>query len=63
VPGREIKVSPDGKAVAIRTDADAEEWNAWGVIHCKNGGHWSTAPELENWIAVTLPALPEIPAE
>jgi|694.fasta_scaffold20012_11 hypothetical protein len=56
MPNREVRVSPDGKAVAVRTDADVTEWNAWGVIHSKNGGHWSTAAELEDWITLTVPA-------
>ena len=35
---REMLVSPDGNAVAIRTDqTDPEGWNAWGVINALNG--------------------------
>lgn len=57
MPNREVRVSPDGKAVAVRTDEpDPMEWNAWGVIHCKNGGHWSSSPELEQWITLSVPA-------
>lgn len=65
---REYLVSPDGNAVAVRTDqADPDAWNAWGVIHAINGGHWSTTAELVGWTVAeatedTLPAPePEIP--
>lgn len=46
---REIRVSPDGDSVAIRTDAGAEEWNAWGVIHAKTGAFWGWAAHVEGW--------------
>jgi hypothetical protein len=53
---REYLVSPDGKAVAVRTDEpDPQEWNAWGVIHCKNGGHWSSSSELDGWTTIAAP--------
>ena len=50
--GREIRVSPDGNSVAIRSDADENHWNAWGVMSAQNGGHWSTTSELADWITV-----------
>jgi len=47
---RQTLVSPDGNAVAVRSDqADPEAWNAWGVIHAQNGGHWSATAELIGW--------------
>lgn len=47
---REYLISPDGNAVAVRTDqADPEAWNAWGVIHAQHGGHWSATAELFGW--------------
>ncbi|MCB1287435.1 MAG: hypothetical protein KDB47_07010 [Mycobacterium sp.] len=68
---REMLVSPDGNAVAIRTDqTDPEGWNAWGVINALNGGHWSKTAELIGWtvldateevIAAPQPDNPEYP--
>jgi hypothetical protein len=53
MPTREYRVSPDGKSIAIRTDEpDLTEWNSWGVVHCKIGGHWATAAEVEDWATV-----------
>lgn len=47
---RQYLVSPDGDAVAVRSDqADPEAWNAWGVIHAQRGGHWSATAELIGW--------------
>ena len=47
---RQYLVSPDGDAVAVRTDqTDPEAWNAWGVIHARHGGHWSASAELIGW--------------
>ena len=49
---REIRVSPDGNSVAVRSDAPAEAWNAWGVMSALHGGHWSATSELADWTAV-----------
>ena len=47
---REYLISPDGNAVAVRSDqADPDAWNAWGVIHAQHGGHWSATAELIGW--------------
>ena len=47
---RQYLVSPDGNAVAVRSDqADPEAWNAWGVIHAQHGGHCSATAELIGW--------------
>ena len=46
---REIRVSPDGNAIAIRTDADVDAWNAYGVIHAVDGGHWEVLKEVKDW--------------
>lgn len=62
---REIRVSPDGNSVAVRSDFPDDAWNAWGVMNAINGGHWSATSELAGWaIAVadesrTLPAAAE----
>lgn len=66
---REMLVSPDGNAIAVRSDqSDPEAWNAWGVMHALNGGHWSATAELIGWTVLaateeTLPApeQPEVP--
>ena len=64
---RQYLVSPDGKAVAVRSDqADPEAWNAWGVIHAQHGGHWSATAELIGWTVAeatdeTLEATPPAP--
>lgn len=46
---REIRVSPDGNSVAIRSDNADGAWNGWGVMGIPNGGHWSAGSEIENW--------------
>jgi hypothetical protein len=46
---REIRVSPDGDSVAIRTNAGPEEWNAWIINHAVNGGFWAFPAHVEGW--------------
>lgn len=46
---REIRVSPDGNAIAIRTDSAIDEWDAYGVIHAIRGGHWIIGSEVKDW--------------
>jgi len=46
---REIRVSPDGQAVAIRTDHPADGRRAWGVTHVENGSAWSPASVVDGW--------------
>lgn len=46
---REVRVSPDGDAVAIRSDADENAWNAWGFIHAKTGGGWLSSADVATW--------------
>lgn len=52
---REVRISPDGNAVAIRTDNDADGRRAWGVIHVNNGGAWAPASVVEGWTVVAAP--------
>lgn len=40
MPDREVRVSPDGQAVAIKTDRNPDGNQAWGVIHFEHGGAW-----------------------
>lgn len=53
MPGREIRVSPDGNSVAIRTDHPVDEWNAWGVIDSKQGGEWVVDSRVADWTPMT----------
>jgi hypothetical protein len=46
---REIRVSPDGNAIAIKTDSENDAWNAYGVIHAIHGGHWIIGSEVKDW--------------
>ena len=46
---REIRVSPDGDAVAIRTDNPEDGRRAWGVTHVEHGSSWSPASVVEGW--------------
>jgi hypothetical protein len=58
---REVKVSPCGDMVAVRSDAAPDAWNAWGVMSAINGGHWSKSSELESWAVATVSAPPAAP--
>lgn len=49
---REVRISPDGNMVAIRSDNPEDSWNAWGVMNAINGGHWSSTAELVLWSTV-----------
>jgi hypothetical protein len=49
---REVRVSPDNDAVAIRTDSPEDAWDAWGVMRATGpgrGGHWAESKEVEGW--------------
>jgi hypothetical protein len=46
---REVRVSPEGNAVAVRSDWPADAWNAWGVMHAINGGHWCDTNAVSTW--------------
>ena len=47
---REIRLSPDGDAVAIRTDeTDPESIKAWGVMRALKGGYWARTAQLADW--------------
>lgn len=47
---REIRLSPDGNAVAIRTDeTDPEDIKAWGVMRALKGGYWARTSQLADW--------------
>ena len=56
---REVRISPDGNMVAVRTDQPEDAWNAWGVIHHYHGGHWSDTNKLADWLVVTATQAPE----
>lgn len=50
---RDIKVSPDGNSVAIRSDSAADAPNAYGIFNAINGGHWGSATEVSTWQSLT----------
>lgn len=52
---REVRISPDGDAIAIRTDNDADGRRAWGVYHAVNGAAWAPASVVEGWTVVPAP--------
>lgn len=60
---REVRISPDGNAVAIRSDWSEDAWNAWAVMHAINGGHWAASSEVEGWLAMLMPDTPVEPTE
>jgi hypothetical protein len=52
MPDREVRVSPDGQAVAIKTDRNPEGNQAWGVIHFEHGGSWVPMSSVADWTPV-----------
>jgi hypothetical protein len=50
---REIRVSPDGAAAAIRTDFPADSNMAWGLMHVEHGGAWTAAGTVADWEVVS----------
>lgn len=50
---REIRLSPDGDSVAIRSDeSDPEARNAWGVMRATKGGYWTSTAQIADWPVV-----------
>lgn len=52
---REIRVSPDGDAVAIRTDNPDSGNKAFALIHVEHGGAWVPESSIADW-----PVIPAI---
>lgn len=50
---REIRVSPDGDAVAIRSDKDPDGNQAFGVFYATSGGAWVPADRVSTWTVVS----------
>ena len=50
---REIRVSPDGDAVAISTDNDPDGNKAFGVFYATSGGAWVPADRVATWTVLT----------
>lgn len=46
---REIRMSPDGDSVAIRTDAEPDSYKAWNVTHALDGSFWGFEMHVEGW--------------
>lgn len=60
----EVRISPDGESIAIRSENPADAWNAWGVIHRRHGGHWAKTEQVsDGWVRVvaTEPVSPPEP--
>lgn len=49
---REIRVSPDGDAVAIRTDYPDDGNKAFALIHVEHGGAWVAEATVGDWTPV-----------
>ena len=50
---REIRLSPDGDSVAIRSDeTDPESTKAWGVMRALRGGYWCATSQLADWAVI-----------
>lgn len=47
---REVRRSPDGNAVAIRTDSESGNFNAWAIMNAIAGGHYAPSAEVQTWI-------------
>lgn len=50
---REIRISPDGEMVAIRSDEPETAWDAWGVMHYRRGGHWRYGADVADWEVIS----------
>ena len=50
---REVRVSPDGEATAIRSDKPVDSDEAYGVIHATNGGAWVPLTQVDDWTIVS----------
>jgi hypothetical protein len=51
---REIRLSPDGNSVAIRSDdADPESVKAWGVMRALEGGYWARTSQVDGWTVLS----------
>ena len=61
----EVRISPEGDSVAIRSENAEDSWNAWAVMNRVNGGYWAKAEQVSDWNIVTAtesPVAPEPPA-
>jgi hypothetical protein len=56
---REIRVSPDGDKVAIRSDHPADSSLAWGTLDMTLkgnrpvGGRWASGDDVADWSVLT----------
>lgn len=57
----EVRISPDGDSVAIRSENAEDAWNAWAVMNRINGGHWSKSDQVADWNVVTATETPSAP--
>ena len=60
---REVRISPDGDSIAIKSDNAEGSWNEWACMNSINGGYWAKGNQVETWNIVTATeAPPEPPA-
>lgn len=59
----EVRISPDGDSVAIRSENAEDSWNAWAVMNRINGGHWSKSDQVADWNVVTATESPSVPTQ
>jgi hypothetical protein len=49
----DVRISPDGQSVAIRSAYPEDAFNAYGVMHAQHGGHWAEAADVESWTVLS----------
>lgn len=66
----EIRISPDGRVTAIRSNYPEEAWNAWGCFGVgdapnggDSGGHWVESSVVADWAPLILDPSWEPPGE
>ena len=52
---REVRINKDQTAVAVRTDAPEDAWNAWGYMNVTNGGGWCDSEHVKDWDRLDTP--------
>lgn len=45
----DVRLSPDGKAVAIRSQFPEDGNMAYGVMNAQVGGYWMSAAKVADW--------------
>lgn len=50
---REVRLSADGNAVAIRSDEASDSNKAWGVMQVGKGGYWVREGFVDGWDVIS----------